>query len=204
MKCVNNMDNIQDETFYEVTKENAYRDMCLAINLSLTKDGKFYSIIANKYRDKLMEYAIYCKSEEVERFCSMCQSLIDSIKDSKDLEWFYEAWVVESTAKLMYALDGDVNWDKVREIVSDQGHTCNTMSDVAQMLIAYSPKGLLFVDEIVKPRSIYKEMRGLKNAYATEVNRRMRQEKRERKELGKRLVICLNNRVNNLSKKIND
>ena len=78
------------------------------------------------------------------------------------------------------------------------------MSDVAQMLIAYSPNGLLFVDEIVKPRSIYKEMKGLRNAYATEVNRRMRKEMRERKELGKRLVICLDKRVNNLDKKIND
>ena len=203
MKCVSNMDYIQDE-IEEVTKENAYRDMCLAMKLNLTKDGKFYSIMANKYRDKLAEYAVYCKSEDVERFCSMCQSLIDSIKDMKDLEWFYEAWVVESTVKLMHALDGDVDWDRVRDIVSDQGHTCNTMSDVAQMLIAYSPNGLLFVDEIVKPRSIYKEMKGLRNAYATEVNRRMRQEKRERKELGKRLVMCLDKQVSNLNKKIND
>jgi hypothetical protein len=78
------------------------------------------------------------------------------------------------------------------------------MSDVAQMLIAYSPNGLLFVDEIIKPRSIYKEMKGLRNAYATEVNRRMRQEKRERKELGKRLVMCLDKQVSNLNKKIND
>ena len=47
-------------------------------------------------------------------------------------------------------------------------------------------------------------MKGLRNAYATEVNRRMRKEMRERKELGKRLVICLDKRVNNLDKKIND
>ena len=196
------MDNIQE--IEEVTKENAYRDMQLAMKLHLTKDGKFYSIMANKYRDKLAEYAVYCKSEDMIRFCSMCQSLIDSIKDMKELDWFYEAWVVESTAKLMHALDGDVDWDRVRDIVSDQGHTCNTMSDVAQMLIAYSPNGLLFVDEIVKPRSIYKEMKGLRNTYATEVNRRMRQEKRERKELGKRLIMCLNKQVCNLNKKIND
>ena len=192
------MDNIQE--IEEVTKENAYRDMQLAMKLHLTKDGKFYSIMANKYRDKLAEYAVYCKSEDMIRFCSMCQSLIDSIKDMKELDWFYEAWVVESTAKLMHALDGDVDWDQVRDIVSDQGHTCNTMSDVAQMLIAYSPNGLLFVDEIV----IYKEMKGLRNTYATEVNRRMRQEKRERKELGKRLIMCLNKQVSNLNKKIND
>ena len=198
------MDIMQGEILEEVTKENAFRDMRLAIELHLTKNGKFYSIMANKYRDRLAEYAIYCKEEDVERFCSMCQSLIDSIKDMKQLDWFYEAWVVESTVKLMHALDGDVDWNRVREIVSDQGHTCSTMSDVAQMLIAYSPNGLLFVDEIVKPRSIYKEMKGLRNAYATEVNRRMRKEMRERKELGKRLVICLDNRVNYLDKKIND
>lgn len=191
------------EKHFSATKENALRDMRLSMNLYLTKDGKFYSMVANEYRDMLMEYAIYCKEEDFDRWCSMCQELIDSIKNMKDMDWLYDAWVVEATAKLMKVMDGEIDWERVSEVVSDQGHTCGTMSEVAQMLIAYSPNGLLFVDHIIKPRSIYKDMKGLRNAYGTEVNRRMRQDKKEKKALGVRLVKCLGTRVNDLNKENN-
>lgn len=196
-------DRLADEYIakhYSVNKENALRDMRLSMELYLTKNGRFYSTLANQYRDMLSEYAIYCKEEEFERWQDMCQDLIDSIKGMSDTDWLYEAWLVEATAKLMKAMDVEIDWNRVEEIVSDQGHTGGTISEVAQMLIAYSPNGLLFVDQIIKPRSIYKEMKGLRNAYGTEVNRRMRQEMKEKKALGIRLVKCLGTRVNDLNK----
>ena len=74
------------------------------------------------------------------------------------------------------------------------------MSEVTQMLIAYSPNGLSFVDHMIKPRAIYSEMTGLKNAYGAEVNRRLRKEKKDKKQLAMRLVKCLNNRTLNLTR----
>lgn len=191
------------EKHFSVTKENALRDMRLSMDLHLTKNGKFYSIVANQYRDMLSEYAIYCKEEDFERWQDMCQELIDSIISSSDADWLYDAWIVEATAKLMITMDGEIDWNRVKEVVSEQGHTAGTVSEVAQMLIAYSPNGLLFVDHIIKPRSIYKEMKGLRNAYGTEVNRRMRQEMKEKKQLGTRLVKCLGVRVTNLNRENN-
>lgn len=185
----------------KVTKENALKDMRLMINLHCTKNGKFVSRKANEYRDMLLEYAIYCKDDDFERWQEMCQYLIDSIKKMGDEEWLYYAWTVEATAQLMQAMDGEFSWDKIKEIVSEQGHTVGTMSEVAQLLIAYSPNGLSFVEHIIKPRAAYKDMTCLKNAYNTEVNRRMRSERREKKQLGARLVKCLNDHVLDLNVK---
>lgn len=186
------------EKHYSPTKENALRDMRLSQELHLTKNGKFYSMVANEYRDVIAEYGMYCKEEELERWLAMSQSLIDSISSMKDVDWLYDAWVVEATAKLMVALDGEVDWDRVSEIVSDQGHTVGTMSEVSQMLLDFSPMGVEFVEHMVKPRSIFNDMKGLKAAYNSERGRRIRQEKKQRKEMGGRLVNVLVKRENSL------
>ena len=47
----------------------------------------------------------------------MCQNLIDSIKDMSDISWLYEAWIVEATAKLMSAMDGEIDWNRVKKLV---------------------------------------------------------------------------------------
>ena len=187
------------EKHYSPTKENALRDMRLSQELYLTKNGKFYSMVANEYRDILIEYGMLCKEEEIDRWISVCTDLINSISSMSDMDWLYDAWLIESVAKLMFALDGDVDWRRVKEIVSDQGHTVRTMSEVSQMLLDFSPKGVEFVEHIVKPRSVFNDMRGLKAAYNSEVGKRKRIEKRQKKEFGTALVKVLVKRGNDLS-----
>lgn len=196
-------DRSADEYFARIdaiTKENVLREMRLMMVLHCTKGGKFVSSKANEYRDMLAEYAIYCKEEDFLRWQDMCQYLIDSIPRMVDEEWLYEAWTVEATARLMKAMDGEFDWNSIEEIVHEQGHTGGTISEVAQLLIAYSPNGLSFVDHIAKPSATYSGMKCLNNAYNTEVNRRMRCERREKKQLGARLVKCLNTHLLELNK----
>lgn len=186
------------DKMFAVNKDSALRDMRMSQMLFLTKNGKFTSSIADQYRDKLIEYGVYCKEEEIDRWIDMCQHLIDSIPKCSDAEWLYDAWTIEAAAELMQAMDGDaIDWDHIREMVNNQGHTGGTMSEVSQLLIAYSPMGMAFVDEIV-PRSSLNNLTSLKNAYNTEKGRLLRQEKRERKELGGRLVKVLSDRENYL------
>lgn len=178
-----------------VNMGNALHDMRMSQVLFLTKNGKFTSSIADQYRDKLIEYGIYCKEEEIDRWIDMCQRLIDSIPKCSDAEWLYDAWTIEAAAELMQVMDGEtIDWDKVGNMVFDQGHTVGTMSEVSQLLIAYSPNGMAFVDEFIKPRSIFNSMTSLKNAYNTERGRLLRKEKKERKEFGGRLVKILSDR----------
>ena len=183
-----------------VNMNNALNDMRIAIGLGVTRNGEFYSSVANKYRDMLIEYGMYCKDDEVDRWIGCCQYLIDSISHCEDTEWLYDAWIMEATAKLLYALDGEIDWDRVHDIVREQGHTCGTISEVSQLLLDFSPCGVEFVEHEIKPRAIFSEMKGLKSAYNTEVGNRKRKEKRERKELGSRLVKVLNDRVISLEK----
>lgn len=184
----------------EVNKENALMDMRTSISLFLTKNGKYESMLANQYRDMMMEYGTYCKNDEaLDKWFMLCQKLIDSISDSSDAEFLYNAWMVEAAAKLMYAMsDENLDWDRVREIISDQGHTGGTMSQVSQMLLEYSPRGIEFVERFVKPRSIFNSMTNLKKAYNKEKRRVKKKEKEAKKELGSRLIKVLSTREYNL------
>lgn len=181
-----------------VNKENALRDMRTSIDLFLTKDGKFYSTLANEYRDKIAEYGIYCREEELGRWLSMTQYLIDSIKNMTDNEWLYDAWTIEATCRLMEAMDENIDWDEIHKIVEEQGHTGGSISEVAQLLLAYSPHGIAFVDHIIKPRTIYNGMTNLKNAYNSEKGRLARQEIKQKKALGARLIKCLSVQMNSI------
>lgn len=183
-----------------VNMDNALRDMRLSQALFLTQNGKVTSSIANQYRDKLIEYGIYCKEEELDRWIGTCQYLIDCISECSDEEWLYNAWTIEATGELMEAMDGEnIDWDRVSEIISEQGHTAGTISEVGQLLIAYSPNGISFVDKFIKPRSIFNSMKALKTAYTTEKGRLARKEKKERKLLNSRLIKVLCDRVNSLN-----
>ena len=177
----------------EVNKENALYDMRISMDLCLTKNGKFYSMIANQYRDMMCEYGIYCKDDEaLDKWAKLCQELIDSISSSSDVEFLYNAWMVEAAAKLMHAMsEENIDWNRVREIISDQGHTGGTMSQVSQMLLEYSPHGVEFVERFVKPRSIFNSMTNLRKAYNKEKRKLRKKEKEERSELGSRLVKVL-------------
>ncbi len=179
-----------------ITKEVVLKNM-----QNLNTPSYAVGSLVDQYRSMLAEYAIYCKEEEFERWQDMCKGLVDSALHMSDSEWLYEAWTVEATAQLMQAMGEGNDWNKVNEIFLKQGHTFDSMLEVSQLLIAYSPDGLSFVDNIVKPMDSYEKMTGLKNAYRGEQLRRVRQERRQRKELGGQLVKCLNTRILALSEK---
>lgn len=184
----------------EVNKENALNDMRTSIAFYITKNGKYESMIANQYRDKMIEYGVHCKEEELDNWMLLCQSMIDSICDMSDAGWLYGAWVMEATAKLLEALDSnDIDWDVIREIISEQGHTGGTMSAIGQLLIKYSPNGVEFVEHIIKTRASFDMMTALKCVYNEEKVKREEKEKIVQNELGTRLVKVLNERVNSLS-----
>lgn len=150
----------------------------------------------------LKNYGCYCKDEEIERWNSACDWLIKSIPGMSDQEWLEEADTLENTGRVMECLSliqGENDWDFIRDIVDTQEHTVDSLCTVSELLIAYSPMGMEFVDNIVRPMEDFKKMRSLKAAYDTEKNRLMRKEMVERRELGKRLIRVLSVRKNNLS-----
>lgn len=177
------------------TKENALNSMRIAQGLFLTKNGKFYSMTSDEYIRKLQEYKKYCKDEEQENWCIRTQALVDAIPSMSDSEWLYEAGIFDATVELMEKMASDFTWDEVREIISRQGHTGMTMSCMAQKLLEFSPQGISFVENIIKPRSIYSGMTYLQEAYEYEKSK----ENEKKQELGKRLIKTLYKRIDNLN-----
>lgn len=177
------------------TKENALRSMRLSQELFLTKNGKFYSMTSDAYIRKLQEYGIYCKEEELDNWFNRVQALVDAIPKMSDNGWLYEAGIFDSTVEMMELLSNGSSWDEVRELISKQGHTGMTMSSMAQNLLEFSPYGIEFVDNIIKPRSIYEGMTYLKKAYEEE-SKRVEEKKMK---LGKRFIKVLNTRITNLN-----
>ena len=59
------------------TAENALEDMKISQALYLTKDGKFYSTIANEYKAILQSYSVYCKEEKQELIEYIAQNYED-------------------------------------------------------------------------------------------------------------------------------
>lgn len=173
------------------TKENALSSMRLSQALFLTKNGKFYSMTSDDYIRKLQDYGVYCKEEEIDNWCFRVQALVDAIPEMSDDGWLYEAWIFDSTVEMMELLSNGGSWDAVRELISRQGHTGMTMSSMAQNLLEFSPYGIDFVDNIVKPRMSYEGMTYLKEAYKKESEK----VEEKKKELGKRLIKTLNKRM---------
>ena len=173
------------------TKENALSSMRLSQALFLTKNGKFYSMTSDDYIRKLQDYGIYCKEEEIENWCLRVQALVDAIPSMSDDGWLYEAWIFDSTVEVMELLSTGGSWDEVKDLISKQGHTGMTMSSMAQNLLEFSPYGIDFVDNIIKPRTAYNGMTYLKQAYESEIKK----VETKKKELGKRLVRSLNKRI---------
>lgn len=176
----------------EPTSKSALSDMRLSYDLSLTKDGKVYSYVMNEYLTKMQEYGIYCKEGKREDWCIRLQELVDCIPEMCDAEWLYEACIFEMTAELMEKMNDEFTWDEIAEIVSRQGHTGMSISLTGQSLLEFSPYGIGFVDEIIKPRGTYSGMTYLSKAY----NLEKRKEGKMKKQLARRLVKSLSARIN--------
>ena len=65
-KSKTNEEIIQE--LFEINAENAIRDMKMSKLLFLTKDGKFYSHIADEYIKKMDKYSVYCKEDKKENW----------------------------------------------------------------------------------------------------------------------------------------
>lgn len=191
----------------DVTSANAELDFEFSVWGRVVKDGRFFSPVADAYRDRLSEFGIYCKEEEAKNWITSCRSLVNSmqemvIQNEKTLfppkfDWSYETLVFEKTAQYMEILAGEVNWDEVCNDMRKYKYFGNGpfIEDVSEMLLVYSPRGVDFVDNAVKVVFEFDKMTKIQDAYTLEKKRVHAKEAKKKKELGTRLVKCLDSSV---------
>lgn len=166
-----------DEMF-ELTAENAIRDMKLAKLFIITKDGKFYSYIAKNYIKKMAKYSAYCKEEEQENWTKTIEQLIYMAGEVDDDFLLSELHSFEDVAEIMECISKGSSWEDISKITHEKGHSCMTISLLGQRMLQFSPNGILFVEEVIGKRWI-KLLDNLNNAYKSE------KKKEKKKQLSK-------------------
>ena len=169
-KSVNADEELIQELF-EVNAENAVRDMKMSKLLFLTKNGKFYSMIANEYIEKMSKYSTYCKEEEKENWTKKIKSLIYLAGEISDDYILRELRSKEYAGAIMEQLAKGVTMDDIKPIVSEQGHTGFTISLLGQNMINYSPYGLEFAEQVIGTYAT-KSQSELCKTYKKELKRR--------------------------------
>jgi len=180
----------------EPTAQNALIDMKMSQALYLTKDGKFYSTIANEYKAILQSYCVYCKVEKQESWNKLMESLIDAIGATDDSVWLMYAWKFECAAKIIEKLALGASSTELEEIVRSQGHTGATISSVCQTVLEYSDEGIEFIDNVVTKIGSINNLENLKKAYRAEKRLVRKKEEVKKKELYQRLVNALSIKIN--------
>lgn len=148
----------------EVTPKNVIRRMKYTKLLHVTKNGEFYCPMANEYVAKMNKYSQYCKEEEKENWTKCIEKVISYVGEVNDYTLTDELYSYQNAGEIMAFMAANKDWEKIRKVVNNQGHSAATMSSLGQKLLHFSPKGVEFVEQIIG-KSGLELLTCLNNAY---------------------------------------
>ncbi|MBO5183823.1 MAG: hypothetical protein J6B64_05480 [Bacilli bacterium] len=166
------------DKMFEVTAENAVRDMKMSKLLFITKDGKFLSYIANDYIQKMSKYSVYCKEEEKVNWTKTIQKLIYLAGEVDDYSIESELHAYEEAGEIMEHIANGESWEEISKLTHQQGHSEMSISLLGQTMLHYSTDGIAFAEEVIGSGWI-KLLDNLNKAYKNE----------KRKEKNKQLTL---------------
>lgn len=108
---------------------------------------KYYSPAADRYLEKLQEYGVYCREDKKDDWLRITTGLVNNIGLTQDFDWRYEAFLFENTAKMMELIHGEVDWNTFEYLGGR--YTTTLVEDMTELLLEFSPNGVLFVDNVV-------------------------------------------------------
>ena len=159
------------EEAFAPTAENSVSSMKLAKFMSLTKDGKYWSFVAEQYIENMSKYSIYCKEERQEEWTNTIESLIYLSGTVDDEYILRELRSKEYTGIIMEALANGKKMEEVKKIVNDQGHSGFSISLLGQNMLDFSPYGLEFASKVIGRYATNSDT-NLCKAYRKELKRR--------------------------------
>ena len=151
----------------EPTAENAIEDMKMSKKLHITKDGKFYGIVADNYTKKLHEYSSYCKEETEEEWNESIEKLIGMSGEVHDIELLELLYSIEYCGVIMKSIHDGSSWDEIRKLYKNQGHFNVSISLLGQNMLHFSKHGVEFVEEVIGIKKI-ETLRNLNKVYQTQ------------------------------------
>lgn len=138
----------QVDKMFEPTIENAIRDMKLSKLLFLTKDNKFYSMIAEEYMKSKEKFLLFIKEEKQQEFMTKYSNVFQEVitQDDKTIKLILINW--EHAGDIMMLLSNNTDWDLVDKTIYEQGHSGRTISCLASKVLYFSPYGLDFIEHV--------------------------------------------------------
>lgn len=144
--------------------------------LCCTKNGEIYSASAEKYLKWLEEYTKFCIPEMVNEWKESTRKIVysplvpkqEARNNSRTKELIIydnyriidELYNFMDAGKIMQTFDETHSWEKVRQVVREQGHSGFTFSGMAIVILKYSLIGVEFVDRfcsyIIKDKELKK------------------------------------------------
>ena len=140
------MSNPKIKKIFEPTIDNAIRDMKYSKMLHLTKNNKFYSIIANEYLTDKEKFLPFIKPDKREEFMNKYSEVFQDVGIESDELIAYILLNYEHSGNIMMLLNENTNWDLIDETLEQQGHTGSTFNFLANKVLYYSPYGLDFIE----------------------------------------------------------
>ena len=137
------------DSLLELTPENIIRNMKTTKFLYITKNGKFYCTMANKYVDKMSKYSKYCKDEEQENWVKGIENVISYAGEVNDYTLTDELHSYQDAGEITEIMSSNNDWEEIGKVVKKQGHSGATMSSLGQKLLYFSPYGVEFVEKII-------------------------------------------------------
>ena len=133
----------------ELTPKNVIRNMRNTKLLHITKNWKFYCIMANEYVAKMSMYSKYCREEERESWTQDIENVISYAGEVNDYTLTDELHSYQDAGEIMEFMFLNNDWEEIKKIVNKQGHTIATISSLGQKLLRFSPNGVEFVEKII-------------------------------------------------------
>ncbi|MCX4364543.1 MAG: hypothetical protein OSJ70_02035 [Bacilli bacterium] len=143
--------NMEVSKVFQITAENAIRDMAIAMSLSITKDGKYFGAIASQYLDKMKEYVPFC----IEGTWQQWENALYNILCSKSEENVEERINVLKCYELAGSLMKRVSEETVMDVVAeyeDSSIDSATRGFAELLLLIYSKYGSEFMECLEKIR----------------------------------------------------
>ena len=114
--------------------DEVIKDMKMSKLLWLTKNNKFYSLVAEEYMHDKEKYLLYVKESKRKEFMNNYRDVLQMAGSVSDIVVYAKLMHWEHTGEILMLLTDNIDWDVIRESIYYQGHNTESLNVLAHKL----------------------------------------------------------------------
>ena len=128
--------------------DEVIKDMKMSKLLWLTKNNKFYSLVAEEYMHDKEKYLLYVKESKRKEFMNNYRDVLQMAGSVSDIVVYAELMHWEHTGEILMLLTDNIDWDVIRESIYYQGHNTESLNVLAHKIVYFSKYGMDFIESV--------------------------------------------------------